>query len=485
MGEIFMKDVLIIGGGIIGCAIARELSKYKLDIVLLEKLDDISLGASKANSGIVHGAYSTKYGTLKGEMCAKGNSLYDSLNKELNFGFRKTGALTLAFEESQLDSLKDLKENGEKYGEKGLKIITRDEILKIEPNIGEEVIGALYSETVGVTSPYEAAIALAENAITNGLELNLNTEVLSIEKTNNGFKVNTNNGIFEAKKIINCAGVYSDNISAMVGDTSFKILPRKGQYVLLGKDQGDLVNTVVFQAPTKMGKGVLVVKTFHGNCMIGPDAIDIENKEDKDTSIDEIELMVETARKSIPNFNIKRALTTFSGIRACSDSGDFIIEESKVEGFINVGGIQSPGLTSAPAIAIRVSDILKNSGFELALKEDFNPYRKGIIIKKEADFQGKIDHEDDSLNIICRCEKVTKQEILDSFRRGIDFATTDGVKRRTRAGMGDCQGFFCRPRVSKIISELKDIALEEVKMRSDKEGKTKRVPINEIRKIDK
>lgn len=480
-----MKDVVIIGGGVIGCAVARELSKYKLDIALLEKLDDISLGASKANSGIVHGAYSTKYGTLKGEMCAKGNSLYEALNKELNFGFRKTGALTLAFEESQLEALKDLMANGKKYGEEGLKILTRDEILEIEPNIGEEVVGALYSATVGVTSPYEAAIALAENAITNGVELKLNTEVLSIEKTDDGFKINTDNGTFEAKRVINCAGVYSDNISAMVGDRSFTILPRKGQYVLLGKDQGDLVNTVVFQAPTKMGKGVLVVKTFHGNCMIGPDAVDIENKEDKDTSIDEIESMVETARKSIPNFNIKRALTTFSGIRACSDSGDFIIEESKVKGFINVGGIQSPGLTSAPAIAIKVADIIKDSGMELIADENFNPYRKGIFIKKDADFKGQIDHEDDSLNIICRCEKVTKQEIIDSFSRGIDFATTDGVKRRTRAGMGDCQGFFCRPRVSKIISDLKDIALEEVKMRSDKEGKTKRVAINDIRKIDK
>lgn len=480
-----MNDVIIIGGGIVGCSIARELSKYNLDVILLEKLDDVSLGASKANSGIVHGPYSTKYGTLKGEMCKKGNALYENLDKELNFGFRRTGALTLAFEKDQLEAIEELKANGIKHGEKGLKILNRNEVLKIEPNIGEGVIGALYSETVGVISPYEATIALAENAVTNGLELKLNTEVTSIEKKENSFIVNSTNGTFEGKRVINCAGVYSDNIAKMLNADNFSIHPRKGQYVLLGKDQGNLVNTVVFQAPTKMGKGVLVVKTFHGNCMIGPDAVDIENKEDKDTSIDEIEKMVETARKSIPSFNIKRSLTTFSGIRACSDSGDFIIEESRVKGFINVGGIQSPGLTSSPAIAIRVAEILKNTGIELNKKENFNPFRKAIIIKKDTSFKGSIDHEDDSLNIICRCEKVTKQEIIDSFKRGIDFATTDGVKRRTRAGMGDCQGYFCRPRVSKIISNLKQINLEDIKSRSDKEGMTKRVPINEIRKINK
>lgn len=480
-----MKDIIIIGAGVIGCAIARELSRYNLKILLLEKLDDVSLGSSKANSGIVHGAYSAKYGTLKGEMCKKGNSMYEQLDKELNFGFRKTGSLTLAFNEEQMEELKKLLDNGIKQGEEGLRILSREEILSIEPNIGPEVLAGLHSQSVGVCSPYEATIALAENAILNGVELKLNSEVISIKKENDYFEVETSKEKYKGKKVINCAGVYSDIIAGLIGDDSFSVKPRKGQYILLGKDQGDLVNTVVFQAPTKMGKGVLVVKTFHGNCMIGPDAIDIEDREDKDTSIDELEKMIETARKSIPSFNIKRSLTTFSGIRACSDKGDFIIEESSVKGFINVAGIESPGLTSAPAIAQRVSEILIDSGLKLDINENFNPFRKGIIIKKDENFAGKIDHEDDSLNIICRCEKVSKKEILDSFTRGIDFNTTDGVKRRTRAGMGDCQGHFCRPRVKNIISILKEINVDDVQVRSEKEGKTNRVPINNIRKIDK
>lgn len=480
-----MNDVIIIGAGVIACAIARELSKYKLKILVLEKLDDVSLGSSKANSGIVHGAYSAKHGTLKGEMCKKGNALYEQLDKELNFGFRKTGSLTLAFNQEQVEELDKLLANGIKQGEEGLSILTREEILKIEPNIGEGVIAGLHSQSVGVCSPYEATIALAENAISNGVDLRLNSEVISIKKEDDYFQVETKEDKYIGRKVINCAGVYSDIIAGLVGDDSFSIKPRKGQYILLGKDQGDLVNTVVFQAPTKMGKGVLVVKTFHGNCMIGPDAIDIEDREDKDTSIEELEKMIETARQSIPSFNIKRSLTTFSGIRSCSDKGDFIIEESSVQGFINVAGIESPGLTSAPAIAQRVSEILINSGLKLDKKENFNPFRKGIIIKKDKDFPGKIDHEDDSLNIICRCEQVTKQEILDSFSRGIDFNTTDGVKRRTRAGMGNCQGQFCRPRVKNIISLLKEINIDQVQVRSEKEGKTNRVPINDIRKIDK
>lgn len=480
-----MNDVIIIGAGVIGCAVARELSKYKLKILLLEKLDDVSLGSSKANSGIIHGAYSSKYGTLKWEMCRKGNALYEQLDKEINFGFRRTGSLTLAFNEEQTNELNKLLENGIRHGEEGLRILTREEILKIEPNIGPEVIKALYSESVGVCPPYEATIALAENAIFNGVELKLNSRVISIQKESDYFQVQTDQEKYHGKKVINCAGVYSDIIAGLIGDNSFTIKPRKGQYILLGKDQGDLVNTVVFQAPTKLGKGVLVVKTFHGNCMIGPDAVDIEDREDKDTGIEELEKMIITARKSIPQFNIKRSLTTFSGIRACSDKGDFIIEESEIKGFINIGGIESPGLTAAPAIAQRAGEILIESGLELKPKENFNPFRKGIIIKKEKDFPGKIDHEDDELNIICRCEKVTKKEILDSFSRGIDFHTTDGVKRRTRAGMGDCQGNFCRPRVSAIISRLKNIKLEDVQVRSEKEGTTTRVPINDIRKINK
>lgn len=484
-----MYDVTIIGGGVVGAAIARELSKYDLDLCLLEKDGDVSTGASKANSGIVHGGYVGKYGTLKGELCIRGNRLIRELDEELNFGFREPGALVIGFDETDEENIKKLYQNGLKVGqdEDDLEMIyDQDRIKELEPHLNKDVEVAMHCKSVGVTSPYEMTIALAENAIENGLDLKLENEVVDIDKGEDSFVIKTVQQEVESKYVVNAAGVYSDKIANMLGMDEFEIYPRRGQYVLFAKDQNDLVNSVIFQTPTSKSKGVLVTTTYHGNFMLGPNAEDIDKREDIDTTIEELGKIVETGRRSIPDFDIRRALTTFSGIRAKSSTGDFIVEESAVEGFVNAAGIDSPGLTSSPAIANRVRDILKEGGLELREKDDFNPYREPIITKGDTHPEAEIDHEDPAKNIICRCERVTESEIIDAMNRGIEIKTTDQIKRRTRAGMGNCQSQFCNPRVKKLIARERGVDVEEVTVRGENKGpKPQRVAINKIRKLDK
>ncbi|SUY46228.1 FAD/[2Fe-2S]-binding family oxidoreductase [Clostridium putrefaciens] len=481
-----MYDVTIIGAGVVGSAIARELSKYNLKTCLIEKEDDVTTGASKANSGIVHGGYSAKYGTLKGELCAKGNAMYKELEEQLHFGYKKTGALIIGFNEEDEKRIKALYDNGIKIGCDDLEIIYNDKIREIEPHINEKVYVALYAKSVGVTSPYEFTIALAENAIKNGVELKLETLVKSIEKKEDKFIIKTNKEDIESRYIINAAGVYSDKVANMVGIYDFEILPRRGQYILLGKDQGKLINTVIFQVPTEKGKGILVTTTYHGNLMIGPNAEEVDDKMDVATDIETLNKVLDTARMSIPDFDVKKALTTFSGIRAISSTGDFIIEESKVKGFINVAGIDSPGLTSSPAIAKKVSDILKESGLVLNENKSFDAYRKPIFKSKDIDndLGLKIDDKNPNKNIICRCETVTESEIVDALHRGIPIKSTDAIKRRTRAGMGTCQGNFCKGRVKAIIARELDLPVENITVRGDTStDRLQRVNINLVRKL--
>ncbi|SCY33253.1 NAD(P)/FAD-dependent oxidoreductase [Alkaliphilus peptidifermentans] len=481
-----MYDIGIIGAGVIGSAIARELSKYKLNVCLIEKEKDVSQGATKANSGIVHGGYVAKHGTLKGELCYKGNKMFHKLNEELNFGYRKTGALVIGFDQEDEEKILEIYENGLKIGCDDLQIINYEEIKKIEPHINDEVKVALYSKSVGVTSPYELVIALVENAMENGVELKLETEVLDIKKRNGSFTIVTNNGEINSKYIINAAGLYSDKIAKLLNVDNFSILPKKGQYILFGKDQAHLVNSVVFQVPTKKGKGILVTTTYHGNFMIGPNAEEVNDINDVATSIESLEYIIETARKSIPGFKVKRALTTFSGVRAKSNLDEFIIEESTVKGFINVAGIDSPGLTAAPAIAEKVLDILENSGMELSKKEEFNPYRKAIFIKKDKDFDGSTEENNPEKKIICRCENVTEAEIIDAIHRGIPIKATDSIKFRTRAGMGACQGTYCRSRVRELIEKELKIPSEDITVEINKATKdSQRVDIKIIRKSEK
>lgn len=461
-----MYDVLIIGAGVIGTSIARELSKYKLKVALIEKTKDVSNGASKANSGIIHGKYAAKHGSLKAEMCSKGREYFPELEKNLNFGYRKTGALVLGFEENDLKSIEELKENGIKNGSEPefLKILKGEEIQKIEPKINKETKYALYDPEVGICSPYEYTIALAENAIKNGVDLFLENEVIDIKKDEDIFVINTNKKTYNNHIVINCAGVNSDKIAHMIGADNFKITPRKGQYIIFEKNSGKKIKNVIFQLPTKKGKGVLVTSTYHGNLMIGPDSQEIFSRDDKGTDIESLKYIVETAEKSVPDVLDNKMIRSFSGIRATPNTGDFIIEESQTNNFINVAGIESPGLTSSPAIARKVVNIIKTK-IEINKKENFDPHRKPIIIKKNMsndEVKEKLFIESTPEKIICRCEQVTEGEIVDALNRNIFISTLDGVKRRTRAGMGYCQGKFCGPRVKELIARENDISKDEI-----------------------
>ena len=447
-----LYDVCIIGGGVVGLNISREISRYRLRTCVIEKEADVGRGCSKANSGIVHGGYSDEPGTLKAELCVAGNRMYQQMDRELHFGYRKTGSLVLAFATEELATLEKLLENGRNNGVTGLRIIDRQELLLREPHLNPAVLAALLCEDAGVTSPYEFAIALAENSLINGVELRLQEEVLAIESLGGEFQIQTNRGSLRSRFVINCAGVFSDRISAMVGLSEFRITPRRGQYVILDKDQNHLARSVVFQVPSRLGKGILVTPTFHGNLMIGPNAEEIDDKTDVGTDTETLANIVRLARRSVPGFDMRKSLTSFAGNRPVANQKDWIIDASRINGFINLIGIDSPGLTASPAIARKVCGLLQQAGLILEHKTDFQPLRPAIIRKKTLDFAGDVNDTDPSLHLICRCEQVTEAEIIDCLNRGIPVRSLDAVKFRTRAGMGRCQGAFCGPRVRELLS---------------------------------
>lgn len=448
-----MYDIGIIGGGVIGCAIARELSKYDLKVCLLERNSDVATGATKANSGIVHGGYDAKHGSMKAKFSAPGNQMYQQLDDELHFGFAKIGSFVIGFNAEEAAKIQQIYVNGCKNGVQNLQIVDGEFVRNKEPHLSKDITVALYCPTAGVVSPYEVAIALAENAVENGVDLRLNAEVVRIKQQDDGFAIaiaGQPQGI-QAKRVINAAGLYADVIAQMVGINDFTISPRQGQYLLFDKDQGDLVNSVIFQTPTDISKGVLVTKTYHNNLLIGPDAETITDKENLDTASKNIAYITAAARKSLPDFDMRKVITAFAGNRAVGSKGDFIIEESKVKGFINVAGIESPGLTSAPAIAVYVAELLAETGINLKQKPNFNPHRKPYRTEPTSGDR-----------VICRCETVFESEIRAALRRPIPITTIDAIKRRTRAGMGRCQGGFCLPKVMQIMCEELNITMEAI-----------------------
>ncbi|QEN06495.1 FAD/NAD(P)-binding oxidoreductase [Oceanispirochaeta crateris] len=451
-------DVLIIGAGVVGCALARQLSRYKLKILLLDASDDVGTGATRANSGIVHGGYTAKAGTLKGDLSIKGNRMYDRLEQELNFGFRRTGSLVLAFVPEDLITLQKLLENGERNGVRGLKILSAEEALKHSPSLNPDLAGALYCPETGIVSPYEFCIALAENAIENGVSLHLNTPVHSILKEETGFYVKGNDREFRSTFVINAAGAGCAEVAGLAGAADFSILPRKGQYLLLRRGSADLMNLgmVIFQPPTEKGKGILVTPTIWGNLLIGPNAEEVQSSEDLGTDPETLASIFKTACLSVPSLDPKLSIRMFSGIRPRGDRGDFIIEESSVEGFFNLAGIESPGLTSSPAIALKVEELLKEKGLSFSLKDDFNPHRKLLCTPGDLKAPALAAKEaqrpyGDPERLVCRCEQVSESVLKDALSRGIPLGSLDAVKRRTRAGMGACQGRFCGPRVKEYL----------------------------------
>ncbi|MFW2487656.1 NAD(P)/FAD-dependent oxidoreductase [Clostridium chromiireducens] len=465
-----MYDVAIIGAGVIGSSIFRELTKYNLKVVVLEKEKDVSMGTSKANSAIVHAGYDPKEGTLMAKYNVTGNEMFEDLCKELSVPFKRNGSLILAFDDEDLNTLKALYENGNKIGVKDLKILNKGEVLEMEPNINEEIKGALYAPTGGIVGPFEYTIALAENAVQNGGELKLQKEVVSIDKKDL-FRISTQDGeLVEAKFVINAAGLYADKIHNLICKESFKIIPRSGEYYIMDKSQGNIVNSTIFQCPSKLGKGVLVTPTVHGNLMVGPDARDIEDKEDLGTAAEGLEAIREASMRSTKKVNFRESIRNFAGLRANPDTGDFIVEENdEVKGFIDVAGMKSPGLTSAPAIALGVVDILAEAGCKLEKKENFvasreqihfmelSPKEKAELIKKNPQYG----------RIVCRCESITEGEIVDAIKRSFGVLSLDGVKRRCRPGMGRCQGGFCGPRVQEIIAREYSVPLESVVLEKD------------------
>lgn len=460
-------DIAVIGAGVTGCAIARELSRYELSVVVTDKESDVCEGTSKANSAIVHAGFDAKPGSLKAKLNVEGNRLIGKLSEELDFSFRQNGAFVVCQSEDELQKLEELKNRGEQNGVEGLRILGRDEALAMEPALADSVYAALYAPTSGIVCPFMMTLAFAENAYENGVRFSLSTEVTGIEKKADGtFTVSTSNGDISARIIINCAGVYADKIHDMVCEPSFKITARRGEYLLLDKRVGNTVDKTIFQLPTVMGKGVLVTPTIHGNLLVGPTAEDIPDKEDTATTREGLDNVKRQSALSVKNVPYGQVITSFSGLRATADTGDFIIrEDDKVKGFIDVSGIESPGLTSAPAIAVFVRDIVGGLT-ELREKKDFAPVRKGIVRLAELSAEERarlISERPEYGQIICRCEQISEGEILDSINRPLGATTLDGVKRRVRAGMGRCQGGFCSPRIMSLLAQKQGITIGEVK----------------------
>lgn len=452
-----LYDVAIIGAGIVGTAIARQLSRYQLDIVMIEKGIDVAMGATKANSAIVHGGYAEPHTTLKGRLCYAGRQAFAQLDAELNFGFKAIGSLVVTAAEDPAP-LQQLLEQGQANGLDDLRLIDQQELRSLEPKLDPSLKWGLLCEGAGVCSPYEMAIAMAENAISNGADLRLESEVTGICGHKGDFTIETTTGTMRARYVINAAGVHSDAVSQMLGVDGFSILPRSGQYLLFARGSGKAVNHVIFGLPTAKGKGILLTSTIYDNLLIGPDASEQTDREDTSTDVERMAMIFDACKKLYANLDPKQFLRSFTGIRARSSTDDFIIEETKVPGFINVAGIQSPGLTASPAIAEMVEGILVQSGLALEADTSFNPYRKPIIRYKELrpirEIKPLLDLPSSPEKVICRCEQVTEGEIIDAYQRGIPVKTIDGVKRRTRASMGWCQGTFCRPRIVEVIQRI-------------------------------
>ncbi|HHW03645.1 MAG TPA: NAD(P)/FAD-dependent oxidoreductase [Thermoanaerobacterales bacterium] len=455
-----MYDVVVIGGGVTGCMIARELSRYDIRVILLEKEEDVACGTSKANSAVIHAGFDAKPGTWKAKMNVRGNALFPGICAELDVPYKNNGSLVVAVDEGEIKVLDKLMNQGKENGVPGLKIIGHDELMKMEPNLNPAAKAALYASTAGIVCPYEFTVALAENAAQNDVEFRFNSPVMEIMVQNDGFIIKTPHGAVKARFVINAAGLFSDEISKMAGAEEYTITPRKGEYLIFDKNFGHLVKRVIFPTPSEKSKGILVCPTVDGNVFIGPNSNDIKDKTDVGVTREGIEEIIEGGKKLVPHLPLSGVITSFAGLRAVSNTNDFIIEASrKVKGFVNVGGIQSPGLTSAPAIAETVIEILKEEGMDLIEKPGFVPTRPRKYRFREMDnaMRQKLIEENPAFgHVICRCETVTEAEIVDAIKRPLGAKSLDGVKRRTRAGMGRCQGGFCSSRVLSILArELK------------------------------
>ncbi len=458
-------DAVIIGAGVTGSAIARELSRYHMRLCVVEKEEDVCSGTSKANSAIVHAGHDALKGSLKARFNVEGNRMMEALSKELDFEFKRNGSLVVCFDEEDLPALHELYEKGVENGVQGLEILTGDQVREMEPNLADTIIAALYSPEGGIVCPFGLNIALAENACDNGVEFIFNTKVIKVEKTSKGYDLTTNNGVVHTTYVINAAGVYADVLHNMVSENKLHITARKGDYLLLDKEAGSHVSHTIFQLPGKMGKGVLVTPTVDGNLLIGPTATDIEDKEGTNTTADDLASIIEKAVWGVKNVPFRQVITSFAGLRAHEDSDDFIIGEAEdADGFFDAAGIESPGLTSAPAIGVYVADLVAEKSGALK-KENWNGTRKGIIDPQKLSIEERAqlikEHPEYGM-IICRCEGTSEGEIIDSINRTLGAVSLDGIKRRVRQGAGRCQAGFCTPRTMEILARESGMRMEDI-----------------------
>lgn len=470
-------DVVIIGAGVTGAAIAWELSHYKLSIAVLEKEQECAFGVSKSNSGIIHPGTQNDYHSLKGRLCVRGNLLIRKIARQLGVDFKQVGELIVAFNKEEILRLKELQEQARLLGVPGLKIVDRKWLDKNEPNLSSRAFAALYAPTAGIISPYRLVYDLCENAVKNGVEIYTRRRVENINKACGYFEVCAQGKIFRSRYVVNAAGLFADEVSKMVGIATFTILPRKGEEFILDKKREHITRHLLFPLPSKVSKGILITKTADGNPMIGPTAQDVHDKEDFGTSDEGFDRVLEGACKMMPSINRDDVIAYFAGLRPVAGDDFIIRHEGEAKGFVNVAGIQSPGLTAAPAIAVFVADILKKNGLVCKKKHFLGAHQKEIthlfsiplsltkrLVKKNSAYG----------DIVCRCEMVSAEEIREAIKRGA--ATLDGIKFRTRAQAGRCHGCFCTTRVMKILAQETKMTLTQV---------TKRGPGSEIVKQDR
>ncbi len=459
-------DIIIIGAGVSGSAVAREVSRYDVSACVLEKCEDVCEGTSKANSAIVHAGFDADEGSLMAKLNVEGNEMMDQLSKDLDIPFKRNGSLVVCIHKEELDGLKTLYDRGVKNGVKGLKILTKEEALEMEPNLSDDVEGALFAPTGGIVCPFELNIAMAENANMNGVDFRFNTEVEDIKKGSDDlWHIRTNNGEYVSRVVVNAAGVYADRIHNMVSEDKMHIIERRGDYCLLDKEVGGFVSHTIFPQPTKYGKGVLVTPTVHGNLLVGPTAIDLEDKEGNNTTAAGLDEVISKASENVKNLPMRNVITSFAGLRAHLERHEFVIEEVKdAPNFIDVAGIESPGLSASPAIGKMVGDMLKDK-MSLKEKSDWIATRKGIKSTEGLSIEemnALIKENPAYGTIVCRCESITEGEILDAIHRPLGARSLDGVKRRTRAGMGRCQAGFCSPRTMEILNRELGLPYEKI-----------------------
>ena len=458
-----MFDIVIIGAGVVGGLVAEALAKYDKKICILDKASDVAMGATRANSAIVHAGFDAKEGSLKARFNVRGSVLMEDVCRRLGVKYQNNEALVVGFE-SERAEVEALYERGVKNGVKGLRVIEKDEMLALEPNLNPDLACALLATTSSIVCPYELCLAAIGNAMDNGVELTLDFEVTSIEKADGKYIIKSADGReVEATYVINSAGLYSDEIARMTGDGDFTVNARRGEYMLLDKDCGTFTQRTIFHTPTKMGKGILVSPTVDGNLLVGPTSVDIDDKEDNSTTAEGFATLFSKASDNVAKLPFNKVITSFCGLRATGNVGDFIVKER--DGVITLGGIESPGLSSAPAIAEYVEEMLNNLNALGEQKADFKAERKPAHHFRELSMEEKnevIKNDPAYGRIVCRCEGITEGEIVEALTTNPPARDLDGVKRRTRSGMGRCQGGFCSPTVVELIARERNIPFESV-----------------------